>query len=118
MIDMHPFRDDQYSGFNMTQWVADNYWRESAPNPDAEYPRLDINYNKNNTQRSSFWIRNGAYLRLKTVELGFTHKSLACLLRRHEPADLLPVQKLGPRTGARQRAGLSVTENAENRRSI
>lgn len=76
MIDMHPFRDDQYSGFNMTQWVADNYWRESAPNPDAEYPRLDINYNKNNTQRSSFWIRNGAYLRLKTVELGFTHKSL------------------------------------------
>ncbi len=76
MIDMHPFRDNQYSGFNMTQWVADNYWRESAPNPDAEYPRLDINYNKNNTQRSSFWIRNGAYLRLKTVELGFTHKSL------------------------------------------
>ncbi|MFR6414299.1 MAG: hypothetical protein ACLUNS_00065 [Alistipes shahii] len=59
----------------MTQWVADNYWPGVRPEPRCGIPRLDINYNKNNTQRSSFWIRNGAYLRLKTVELGFTHKS-------------------------------------------
>ena len=25
MYDMHPFRDNQYSGFNMTQYVADDH---------------------------------------------------------------------------------------------
>ncbi len=80
MMGMHPFRDATYSGFNLTQWVADNYWRESSPDPDALYPRLDNNWNENNTQRSSYWIRNGAYLRLKTVELGYTWKSFRIYL--------------------------------------
>ena len=28
MYDMHPFRDNQYSGFNMTQYVADDHWSD------------------------------------------------------------------------------------------
>ena len=71
MYDMHPFRDNQYSGFNMTQYVADDHWSEADPNPNAAYPRLDYRYNANNTQTSSFWIKNGSYLRLKNIELSY-----------------------------------------------
>lgn len=40
--------------------------------PNAEYPRLSYGGHVNNYQRSTFWLRDGAYLRLKTLELGYT----------------------------------------------
>ena len=36
----------------------------------AIYPRLSVNNNTNNQQYSDFWFRNGAFIKLKTVELG------------------------------------------------
>ena len=56
----------------MTQYVADDHWSEADPNPNAAYPRLDYRYNANTTQTSSFWIKNGSYLRLKNIQLGYT----------------------------------------------
>ena len=44
----------------------------STENPNAKYPRLSYGGNTNNYQTSTFWLRNGAYLRLKTLELGYT----------------------------------------------
>lgn len=38
----------------------------------AEYPRLSVGSNPNNTQTSSFWIKNGSYLRLRNVEVGYS----------------------------------------------
>lgn len=38
----------------------------------ATSPRLSLGTNANNYQASSFWIRNGSYLRLKNVELGYS----------------------------------------------
>jgi len=38
----------------------------------ATYPRLTVGSNVNNQASSSFWLRNGNYLRLKNVELGYT----------------------------------------------
>ncbi len=38
----------------------------------AEFPRLSTVTNSNNSQASSLWIRNGAYLKLRNVELGYT----------------------------------------------
>ena len=29
-------------------------------------------YNDNNNRNSSYWLRNGSYLRLKTLEVGYT----------------------------------------------
>lgn len=75
MSDHHPFVSKAYSGRNMTQWIVDDHWSEADPNPRAAYPRLSDVWNENNTQASSFWIRNGAYLRLKNAELGYTHRS-------------------------------------------
>ena len=38
----------------------------------AEYPRLSTVAYANNAQVSDFWKRNGAYVRLKNVTLGYT----------------------------------------------
>ena len=44
-------------------------WRPD--NPNASYPRLTDGIN-NNQVNSSFWVRDGSYLRLKNVTLGYT----------------------------------------------
>lgn len=41
-------------------------------NPNASYPRLSYGGNDNNFRSSTFWLRNGSYLRLKTLEVGYT----------------------------------------------
>lgn len=40
--------------------------------PNAEYPRLSYGGNANNYRASTYWLRDGSYLRLKTLELGYT----------------------------------------------
>jgi hypothetical protein len=47
-------------------------WYEGKPNQNATYPRLSINQQSNNLQPSTFWMLNGAYLRLKNIQLGYT----------------------------------------------
>lgn len=74
MSDMHPFCDKGVSGFGITQWIADDHWSEANPDPGAAYPRLSSEWNQNNVKVSSFWLYNGAFLRLKTAEIGYTFK--------------------------------------------
>ncbi|RQO76534.1 SusC/RagA family TonB-linked outer membrane protein [Pedobacter sp. KBW01] len=38
----------------------------------AQYPRLSVGINPNNNQISSFWVKNGNYLRLRNVEVGYS----------------------------------------------
>lgn len=38
----------------------------------AQQPRLWLGNNTNNTQISSFWLKNNDFIRLKNVELGYT----------------------------------------------
>lgn len=47
-----------------------NTW--TPENTAAAYPRLTPTPITNNTQQSSFWMKNGAYLRLKTLEVGYS----------------------------------------------
>lgn len=47
-------------------------WSEANPNPNATYPRLSINQQSNNLQPSTFWMLNGAYVRLKNIQVGYT----------------------------------------------
>jgi TonB-linked SusC/RagA family outer membrane protein len=54
--------------------VADNYWNPNNPDPYAQWPRLSTGEVLNNMQRSSWWLRDGTFLRLKTVEIGYTVK--------------------------------------------
>ena len=67
------------TGGNFYQEVIDGRWiskEESGTiateNPHAKYPRLSYGYNDNNNRNSSYWLRNGSYLRLKTLEVGYT----------------------------------------------
>ena len=40
--------------------------------PNATYPRLSYGFNGNNQQESTFWLRDGRYLRLKNMDIGYT----------------------------------------------
>lgn len=60
-------------------WYSGNPQTE---NPDARFPRLSYGFNKNNYYPSTHWLRNGAYLRLKTLEIGYSFPS-AWLRRWH-----------------------------------
>lgn len=52
-------------------WASDEVW--TPENPDGEYPRpIGQNWYESGTGASSFWIRNGAYLRLRTLNLAYT----------------------------------------------
>lgn len=44
----------------------------ATENPNASYPRLSYGGNNNNYRQSTYWLRNGSYLRLKTLELGYS----------------------------------------------
>lgn len=59
---------------NQTQLLkayADNYWSEENRNVYALWPRLSPNLNNNNVQRSTWFMRDGSFLRLKQLELGY-----------------------------------------------
>jgi TonB-linked SusC/RagA family outer membrane protein len=57
---------------NALSLVADNKWSETNPNVHAFWPRLSVDIEQNNVQQSSWWLRDGSFLRLKTVEFGYT----------------------------------------------
>jgi TonB-linked SusC/RagA family outer membrane protein len=64
---------------NIMKNTAENRWISAdisgdpaTENPDAIYPRLSFGGNGNNFRNSTYWLRNGAYLRLKTIDLGYT----------------------------------------------
>ncbi|MEZ7883719.1 MAG: TonB-dependent receptor [Bacteroidales bacterium] len=60
-----------YHGGNSPQYLVENSWRED--NRNAEFPRLTIvSASSNNAYSSSFWYRNGNYLRLKSAQIGYT----------------------------------------------
>ncbi|WP_307758177.1 SusC/RagA family TonB-linked outer membrane protein [uncultured Mediterranea sp.] len=51
---------------------AANHWKASDPNnTNVLYPRLHTNEFANNTLNSTWWYRDGSFVRLKNVELGY-----------------------------------------------
>jgi hypothetical protein len=63
-----------YGNTQLLQAFADNHWSEENQNLYAEYPRLGVTGNQieNNRQNSTWWMRNGSFLRLKSLEVGYT----------------------------------------------
>lgn len=51
---------------------ADNHWSEDNRDLYAIWPRLSTRTLSNNTQTSTWFMRDGAFLRLKTIEVGYT----------------------------------------------
>ncbi len=58
---------------NALQVYADSHWNPNDPTAQALFPRLSTGYNQNNYWGgSTWWMRDGSYLRLKSVELGWS----------------------------------------------
>ncbi|NIG54959.1 TonB-dependent receptor [Chitinophaga sp. Cy-1792] len=55
----------------LMQAYADSHWSEENQNVYAMWPRLSTTRNTNNMQPSTWWMRNGAFLRLKQLEIGY-----------------------------------------------
>lgn len=52
--------------------ISDNYWSENNPDPNAFWPRLSTYQIQNNEKSSTWWQRDGDFLRLKSIEIGYT----------------------------------------------
>jgi TonB-linked SusC/RagA family outer membrane protein len=51
---------------------AEDHWSEDNRNLDALFPRLSETHINNNEQRSTWFMHDGSFLRLKSVEIGYT----------------------------------------------
>lgn len=49
-------------------------WTESNPNPNAKYPRLSASMRNQNYETSSYWMVNTTYVKLKSLQIGYTFK--------------------------------------------
>ncbi|MDR2038812.1 MAG: TonB-dependent receptor, partial [Bacteroidales bacterium] len=56
----------------LARFIADDYWSELSQNPDAYWPRLSNTVISNNVQRNTRFMKNGAFLRFKSAEIGYS----------------------------------------------
>ncbi|MBO4670335.1 MAG: TonB-dependent receptor [Bacteroidales bacterium] len=69
--------------YNVEKEAAEKAW--TLDNPDSDWPRLGSTVSLGSVNRSDFYIKNAAFLRLKNLELGYT----------------IPRKVFGPRAGIR-----------------
>lgn len=72
--DIYPFvQTYTHASTNLMQWIADSHWVEGADNTDVEWPRMGVTEAEigNNLQPSSYWMKNGNFLRFKSLEIGY-----------------------------------------------
>ncbi|MDR1518112.1 MAG: TonB-dependent receptor [Dysgonamonadaceae bacterium] len=57
----------------LSKFIADSYWSESNRNPYATWPRLATSLAQvnHNNYRNTWFMRDGAFLRLKQLEIGY-----------------------------------------------
>ena len=64
-----PFINDQTA---LLKVYADSHWSEDKRDIHALWPRLSNEVMSNNIQTSTWFMRDGAFLRLKSAEIGYT----------------------------------------------
>lgn len=78
---IQPFLDGSYEGSGddgkigqnaVLQAIASSYWSESNRNVYAFWPRLANYVVDNNTVRNTWFMQDATFIRLKSVELGYT----------------------------------------------
>lgn len=67
-INVQPF----VGGKQIMKAFADNHFSMENQDLYALWPRLSTTNQANNTQLSTWWLNNGAFLRLKQAEVGYT----------------------------------------------
>lgn len=69
---VYPFIDKDWGNIlkdvaNSNRWILGE-----NEDPNAEYPRMSYGGHANNYRNSTYWLRDGSYLRLKNLELGYS----------------------------------------------
>ncbi|MDR1223780.1 MAG: TonB-dependent receptor [Tannerella sp.] len=66
------YDDNKIVVTGLTKFIADDHWSETSQNPYALWPRLSNTMIGNNNQRSTWFMQNGSFLRLKSAEMGYS----------------------------------------------
>jgi TonB-linked SusC/RagA family outer membrane protein len=66
------YDDNKIAETGLAKFIADDHWSETSQNPYAGWPRLTNISNNNNNQRSTWFMHNGSFLRLKSAEIGYS----------------------------------------------
>ena len=77
-----PFIDtspDKIGNNALLQVWADNHWSEDNRDSYAQWPRLSDQVVDNNNRPSTWFLKSGDFLRLKSVELGYTIEGKAIM---------------------------------------
>lgn len=101
MEDIQPFVDATSDGYGIAQYIVDDHWSETNNRADAAYPRLSTTYLNNDSQPSTYYLRNASYLRLKTAEVGYTlNKWLRAYISGANLLTLSPFKNWDPEIGS------------------
>lgn len=84
---------------NVLTWIADDRWSPDNQNINATYPRLTRDTSVNNTQRSDYWLRNAAFIKLKNAEIGYTYKNMRFYVSGMNLATFSPFKHWDPEQG-------------------
>nr|WP_121271857.1 TonB-dependent receptor [Pedobacter schmidteae] len=69
---VYPFSEGNWGNI-LTDVVESNRWiLGENEDVNARYPRMSYGGNSNNYRASTYWLRESSYLRLKTLEAGYT----------------------------------------------
>lgn len=75
--EMSPFfnrnaTNGMYGVNQLPKFIAESYWSEESRDIYALWPRLSTSSVNNNAQTSTWFMRDGSFLRLKSAEFGYT----------------------------------------------
>lgn len=72
---IQPFYINGSSESGLLKAIAESHWSEENRDVYAFWPRLSTDQEENNNQPSTWWMRNGAFLRFKNIEIGYNAPS-------------------------------------------
>lgn len=98
MSSIHPFGNLSPNG--LFKFIADDHWTDGTnENINAKYPRLSYLPNANNEVASTYWLRNGAFLKLKNAEIGYTLKKCRFYISGNNLLTFSPFKYWDPEMG-------------------
>jgi TonB-linked SusC/RagA family outer membrane protein len=76
---IQPFYQNGGYQNNLLQVIANDHWSEDNRNMYALWPRLSTGRVNTNNINSTWWMRSGDFLRLKSVDMGYTIPNIKAL---------------------------------------
>lgn len=78
-VAIQPFYQDGGYQTNLLQAIAESHWSTDNQDLYAFWPRLSTWRVDPNNVTSTWWMRNGSFLRLKSVDMGYTFRDFKIL---------------------------------------